>query len=164
MALVAGARLAALWVALVTACQAALEIGVKDAVARPRPAYGHPVTTATGWSFPSGHAMTAATVLTLFALLLLPHARGRTARWALLGAAALLVLLVSWSRLALAVHWPSDVLGAWLLARALLGAVTAAFDFVRPGRRAAETAALHLRSSRRVQPDRAEDGSRTTAD
>lgn len=76
------------------------------------------------WSFPSGHATHAAA----FALgLWLLAARNRMRRPALLCLALFtLVLLVSLSRLHLQVHWPSDVLGGWLVALFWAGAAAAA--------------------------------------
>ena len=79
--------------------------------ARPDTAYAELVTTTL--SFPSGHAtMSAVVFLTLGALV----ANTRT-RWVervyILGAAALMALLVGTSRVALGVHWATDVLAGW---------------------------------------------------
>ncbi len=79
--------------------------------ARPDTAYAELVTTTL--SFPSGHAtMSAVVFLTLGALV----ANTRT-RWVerlyILGAAALMTLLVGASRVALGVHWATDVLAGW---------------------------------------------------
>jgi undecaprenyl-diphosphatase len=153
-----GARVAAIWAAACGLVQAALELGVKHAVARPRPQLPHPVATATDWSFPSGHAMTAAVILPVFVAIAWPRLRGRAARGLALGSAAVLVLLVSWTRLGLGVHWPSDVLAGWLLAGFTLCAVTAAVDTWRPGARAEELARLRPRAAQRVQRDSVDPG------
>ncbi|QDU46373.1 phosphatidylglycerophosphatase B [Symmachiella dynata] len=83
--------------------------------ARPRPdlvPHGSHVLTA---SFPSGHAMMAATTyLTLGALLARVHTGRRLKAYFLL-LAALLSISVGISRVYLGVHWPSDVLAGWTL-------------------------------------------------
>ncbi|WP_370092750.1 phosphatase PAP2 family protein [Streptacidiphilus sp. MAP12-20] len=146
-----GARIAAVWAASCGLVQGALEVGVKQAVARPRPALPHPVSTATDWAFPSGHAMTAAVIIPLLVAVVWPRLHRRAARALAAGTAAFLVVLVGWTRLALGVHWPSDVLAGWLLAGFTLCAVTAAVDTWRPGMRDAELRRLLPRAAQRVQ-------------
>ncbi|WP_114395662.1 phosphatase PAP2 family protein [Oleisolibacter albus] len=86
---------------------------LKHGYARPRPdLVPHAVETFTA-SFPSGHAMlSAATYLTLGALLARVQPRRRVKRY-LLGVAVLLTLLIGSSRVFLGVHWPTDVLAGW---------------------------------------------------
>jgi undecaprenyl-diphosphatase len=146
-----GARTTAIWAAACGLLQAALELGVKEAVARARPVLPQPVSTAVGWAFPSGHAMTAATILPLFVMVAWPHLRRRSTRAVTAAAAALMILLVSWTRIGLGVHWPSDVLAGWLLAAFTLCAVTAGVDTWRPARRADEIHGLTTRAAQRVQ-------------
>lgn len=85
---------------------------------RPRPdlvPHGAHVYTA---SFPSGHAMmTAIVYLTLAALLARSESRRRLKAFLLL-LAALVTLMVGISRVYLGVHWPSDVLGGWMVGSA----------------------------------------------
>jgi len=80
---------------------------------RPRPALApHGVYVYSG-SFPSGHSMlSAATYLTL-AMLIASLEPRRTSKALVFGLAALLMLAVGFSRIYLAVHWPSDVLAGW---------------------------------------------------
>ena len=76
---------------------------------RPRPeffAWGAHVVSS---SFPSGHAMSAAIVYPTVAYLAARVQKSLLARTATLMAAALLVLLISVSRVYLGVHYPSDV-------------------------------------------------------
>ena len=86
---------------------------LKDIYQRPRPdlvSHGSYVTTT---SFPSGHSMlSAVTYLTLGALLARSHRRKRLKAYFLL-IAAILTILVGLSRVALGVHWPTDVLAGW---------------------------------------------------
>ncbi|BFV60142.1 hypothetical protein KCMC57_up52460 [Kitasatospora sp. CMC57] len=100
---------------------------VKEAVGRVRPSLPDPVALAPGYSFPSGHAMTAAAscaVLLLVWVPVMPRSL-RPAAWAL---AAVSVLGVGFTRVALGVHWASDVLGGWLLGVGLVVATAWAFD------------------------------------
>lgn len=77
----------------------------------------HGMTVYTA-SFPSGHAMmTAVVYLTLAALLARSESRTRLKAFLLLLAACLTVL-VGISRVYLGVHWPTDVLGGWMIGSA----------------------------------------------
>ena len=83
---------------------------------RPDPAFADFV--ATGLSFPSGHATSSAVVyLTLGALFASTRAR-MTERAYILGIAAVVAALVGISRIALGVHWATDVLGGWAIGAA----------------------------------------------
>ena len=82
----------------VTAC--AYRPWIRDARVVP---YGNSMTTATGYSFPSGHSMNAATVYGGGAV-------RKDAPIALRAALGIVVALVAFSRLYLGVHTPQDVL------------------------------------------------------
>ena len=86
--------------------------GVKAIVARPRPPLAWHAMPAHGLSFPSGHALWSAGVLLLVVVLVGPI-RGRPV---LAVTALLVVVVISGSRLVVAVHYPSDVLAGWSLA------------------------------------------------
>jgi undecaprenyl-diphosphatase len=66
-----------------------------------------PITSA---AFPSGHANNAAVVYILF-IMLVPQVRHRG--WQM--AAMVMILLTGLSRIMLGVHWPTDVIGGWML-------------------------------------------------
>ncbi|EWS80891.1 phosphatase PAP2 family protein [Brachybacterium phenoliresistens] len=112
--LLRGSR-AALWTGLVAGVPWAASRLVKELVRRERPDLGvldhvlidHPASA----SFPSGHTAFAAALATTLVLALPPGGRRRIA----VAAGALLVLAVAWSRMALGVHHPSDVLTSMIL-------------------------------------------------
>lgn len=66
-----------------------------------------------GMSYPSGHAtMSAIFFLTVGTLLAQMHSSARVRAY-LIGVAGLLSLSIGFSRMALGVHWATDVLGGW---------------------------------------------------
>ena len=102
-----------------------------------------------GWSYVSGHA-TAAFVMAGALGVVLPSVRGWRRRFRLL--VLLPVIAVVWiasvDRLALNVHYVSDVLGGWALGLAILTATSIGFG-LRPGlRRRRRTAGLALETAR----------------
>ena len=74
-------------------------------------------------SYPSGHAAMSAAVLGAAAVVLAARTAGRQ-RAVVLGVVLSLVALVAASQLALGRHHPSDLVAGWLLAGALLAAVS----------------------------------------
>jgi undecaprenyl-diphosphatase len=86
---------------------------LKDGFGRLRPAADFAELVAPGLSFPSGHAGVSAIVfLTLGALLASTRSRA-IERTYILAMASLMTLLVGVSRIALGVHWSTDVLAGW---------------------------------------------------
>jgi undecaprenyl-diphosphatase len=122
-----GARRLASWAAATMVAGAALDTALKTLVDRARPHLPNPFAHAPGASFPSGHALTSALAAGILVLVLLPLV-GRAGKAAVWTVAALAVFAVGYSRVALGVHWVTDVGGAWLLAVALLAASVSAFQ------------------------------------
>jgi membrane-associated phospholipid phosphatase len=118
-----------------------LDTVVKETVDRARPSLLDPVATAHGKSFPSGHAMSSTFVYGALVLVFLPVI-GRGYRPAVIGGTVILVLAIGFSRLALGVHYITDVVGGFVLGLAWLAASTAAFSIwrVEMGRRPVDPA------------------------
>lgn len=117
----------AVFVVVTSAGGGIIDTLVKLAVNRPRPVVDHPVATAFGKSFPSGHTMSATVV---YGALLVAFWALMSKRWrpVALAGVVCLVLAVASSRLLLGVHFLSDVIGGFLLGLAWLSGSTAAFQ------------------------------------
>jgi undecaprenyl-diphosphatase len=116
--LLMSARITALLVVASTVSCAALIDLLKLSFNRLRPDAAFADYVASGMSFPSGHAsMSAAVFLTLGVLT--ATTRGRLSeRFYILAVAAVMVLLIGASRVALGVHWATDVLAGWAVGAA----------------------------------------------
>jgi undecaprenyl-diphosphatase len=79
---------------------------------RPRPAQGFVSPNSNG--FPSGHTANAAGLALLGVLLLWPRLH-RAGRAVAIVVAVLFAGFIGLTRVALLAHWPSDVVGGWLL-------------------------------------------------
>ena len=117
----------ALFMVVTAAGSSLLNATVKTVVHRLRPALGDPVTHAHGLSFPSAHAQAAMVGYAVLLLVLLPVLSGAWRRWALTWA-VVTILAIGFSRVALGVHYVSDVWGGYVLGVAWVAAMTAAFD------------------------------------
>jgi membrane-associated phospholipid phosphatase len=83
-------------------------------VQRARPVVDDPVSHASGYSFPSGHALNITVWCSVLVFLLWPLL-SRAARRVAVGLAALTVVVVGFDRMFLGAHFPSDVLAGILL-------------------------------------------------
>jgi undecaprenyl-diphosphatase len=110
-----------------------VDTAVKVLVSRDRPVLDDPIATAFGQSFPSGHAFTSTAMYGALLLVFLPIIPRRLRPWAI-AACVVLVAGIAFSRLALGVHFLSDVLGGIALGGAWLAASTAAFSIWRTER------------------------------
>ncbi|WP_081241514.1 phosphatase PAP2 family protein [Streptomyces viridosporus] len=116
------ARWTATWLVVAVALGTAVQQGLKAAVDRARPVWPDPVDSAHYAAFPSGHAMTATVVCGLLVWLLHRHRVSRLVRRVALALAVLSVIGVGLTRVWLGVHWPTDVLGGWLLGALVVAA------------------------------------------
>jgi len=100
---------------------AVLSALAKLAFHRPRPlAQFALIKLPSSFSFPSGHALNSLLFFGVLAFVLVRLTKRLGWRLAILGAAAVAVLLTGLSRVYLGVHWPSDVVASWSLAAAML--------------------------------------------
>lgn len=103
---------------------------LKDWVERPRPS-----PDASGFGFPSGHTVGTAALFGMLLFLIPAVVPWRPLRWTLQAGCLLMVLAAGPARVYVGAHWPSDVLGGYLLALLFLAPVLAAYRALRPGRR-----------------------------
>lgn len=103
-----------------------LDPSLKTLVGRLRPVVDLPVASAPGNSFPSGHALGS---MVVYGALTLVFLAAVSPRWRTLFIAvpAVLVFAIGFTRVALGVHYLSDVLAGWLLGAAWLSVTAYAF-------------------------------------
>ncbi|MEO6143725.1 MAG: phosphatase PAP2 family protein [Dermatophilaceae bacterium] len=120
----------ALFVVITAAGSSVLNGIVKSAVNRLRPDLVDPVAREAGLSFPSGHAQAAIVGYAVLLLVFLPVLHGAW-RKATIGVAVMMVFAIGFSRVALGVHYVSDVVGGFVLGAAWVAAMAAAFNAMR---------------------------------
>lgn len=98
-------------------------IFLKSLYERARPEFFETAYTASSYSFPSGHAVTAVSFYGVLIFLIARRFRfGR--RWTIAASGVVLMLLIGFSRLYFGVHYPSDVIAGYLAAITWVGAVS----------------------------------------
>lgn len=126
-----GARLLAVWAVVTAALGGVLGVLLKLLVERSRPSFPEPVQTASGFSFPSGHALNSLLGVGILLLVFLPVLRTRRSRLTAYAAGAFVVLLTGYDRVGLGVHFVSDVVAGWVAALAVLAGTATAFEVWR---------------------------------
>lgn len=111
---------AALFIGTAVGIANLLQMALKHLFGRPRPAAFPHLERVSTFAYPSGHA-TVSAALALAVCVLLWRTRWRTTG-VVIGAS--FVLTVSFSRIYLGVHNPSDVLAGWLLSGAWVALLT----------------------------------------
>lgn len=127
------ARLLTVWLIVSAGAELGLVQAVKHIFDRPRPV--QMLVEVDGWSYVSGHAA-AAFVMAGALGVVLPSVRGwrRRFRTLVMLPTIAVVWIASVDRVALNVHYVSDVLGGWALGLAILTATSIGFG-LRPGLR-----------------------------
>ena len=98
-----------------------LEAAMKGLLERTRPTEVAPLLQVSGYSYPSGHALAAATLYLTMAIIAARYLRGRAAQAVLIAGTFVLITTIGASRVYLGVHYPSDVVSgialgtAWVL-------------------------------------------------
>jgi undecaprenyl-diphosphatase len=125
--LVRGRRWPALYIAATASVGGWANSTLKELVGRARPVVAHPVAVAGGYSFPSGHAMSSTVIYGVLLVVFLPLV---AKRWQPVAIATtiVLVLAIGLSRVALGVHYPSDVAAGHFLGLGLVLGSTALFS------------------------------------
>jgi membrane-associated phospholipid phosphatase len=123
----------ALFVVITGAGSSLLNTVVKSSVHRLRPVLTDPVAREPGLSFPSGHAQAAMVGYGVLLLVFLPILHG-VWRTVAVATAVFMVLAIGFSRIALGVHYLSDVIGGFILGAAWVAAMAAAFNAIRVDR------------------------------
>jgi undecaprenyl-diphosphatase len=110
----------------------------KHVVQRSRPPSRIWLKSAHGWSWPSGHAATAALVFSVLAIIAAHFAASRTALVASWAVAIVCVAGVGFSRIELGVHWTTDVLASFAFVSLWILLVAALFSADLRGHRGEE--------------------------
>ena len=109
---------------------------LKVGFSRPRPRIFEWGTTASSYSFPSGHAMSATVVYATVAYVAARLQKTYAARLATLGVAGVVIATICFSRLYLGVHYPSDVVAGVVMGLAWASFCMATLEAIqRFGRR-----------------------------
>jgi undecaprenyl-diphosphatase len=155
-------RREALVVVLMLVAVTAGSEGVKQLVGRPRPSGNGDGIPGVVYSYPSGHVLEVLTILGSIALRAWRSSKRLALRAALVVLVALDVVLVAIARIALAEHYPTDVLAGFLGA---IGALAVYALLTRPGGWANQTGAdsEDVRGSGH-EPQVTPPGSRSAAD
>lgn len=93
----------------------------KHIFSRPRPQLWPHMVSVGPYGFPSGHALGTIVIYGIIAIFFAEaYPKRRGIIYAFFGS---LIFLIGLSRLYLGVHWPSDIIGGWIIGGALLAAL-----------------------------------------
>jgi undecaprenyl-diphosphatase len=105
----------ALFVLVTVASGEIVSSALKDVFSRPRPTVVPHLREVFSSSFPSGHAMTSAIVYLTLGSMMMRVSEQRLTKIYCFVMALLLTMLAGISRVFLGVHYPTDVIGGWII-------------------------------------------------
>ncbi|MBD3919269.1 phosphatase PAP2 family protein [Paenibacillus sp. PR3] len=88
----------------------------------------HRIVQASGYSFPSGHSMAAFTFYGITIYFLWKHARYAWLRVTIVTIGIVMILMIGISRIYLGVHYPSDVVGGYVISAAWITASIGSYE------------------------------------
>jgi undecaprenyl-diphosphatase len=105
----------AFFIFITAASGEAVSYAMKSVFSRARPTVVPHLREAFSTSFPSGHAMQSAIIYLTLGAMLMRITEGRLTKIYCCAVAMILTFLVGVSRVWLGVHYPTDVLGGWIV-------------------------------------------------
>ena len=102
-----------------------MTLGLREIIDRPRPSLPGLASMPESPGFPSGTTLHAVLFFGYIAYLCHVYVRPRKLRIALQASLVLMIAVVSYSRIYLGVHWPTDILGGWLYGAFFLWVIAA---------------------------------------
>jgi undecaprenyl-diphosphatase len=103
---------------------------IKNYIDRPRPEVVTQLIQVSGFSYPSGHSLAAASLYLTVAILVCRHLQRTGHQIAILAMTVGIILLVGTSRIYLGVHYPSDVASGISLGTAWALLLAGCFSFI----------------------------------
>ncbi|WP_172357756.1 phosphatase PAP2 family protein [Lactococcus insecticola] len=103
---------------------------LKGVYGRTRPSLKHLVVE-NGLSFPSGHASASIVLYGALMVLICQRLQSSELKWLVRVIFSIIIVLIGLSRIYLGVHFPTDILGGWLLGASLLLATFPFYDEIR---------------------------------
>lgn len=99
-----------------------LNLGLKNIIRRDRPLHFRFIDE-TGYSFPSGHAMGSMAFYGSIMIIVKNSNLAKKYKYIINGFLGLLIFLIGISRIYLGVHYPSDIVGGWIVGFILLNII-----------------------------------------
>ncbi|MGO2314441.1 MAG: phosphatase PAP2 family protein [Pseudolactococcus laudensis] len=120
----------AIFITLNVAIMPILIFVLKHVYGRTRPSLQHLVLE-NGLSFPSGHASTSLMFYACLMVLICQRLHNRQIKWLVRVLASMFFVLIGMSRIYLGVHYPTDILGGWLMSGSILLMTYPIYDELR---------------------------------